>query len=324
MVDITKAITQERTIQQGINDIENVTVRIIEKSLTLEKKIKKLYIQVKGLLIILVLAINRKLLYKLQYYHQRGKFPDLKNPRDLSEKLLSEMLKPSYVIKYAGYADKVKVRNYVISKGLGEILLQHYGVWDDARQIDFEKLPDKFVLKTNNGCGGHIFCWDKKTFDKQKAVKYLNSILDLPYYYNKEPHYKAIKPLIFCEEFLDTGTNELPVDYKFLCIKGKPVYVAVYTERHLSKKVCMFDMEWNLKDYIIRQRIPKSFPQKPEKFEEMKRIAQELSEGFDFVRVDLYSHNHRILFGELTFTPSGGLLRSLTNEAIEILGALYK
>jgi len=302
--------------------MKDISGRVIETSDKLSRKIEKLYIRFKGLLTVVVLAINRKLLYKLQYFHQRGKFPDFKNPKDLSERLLSEMLKPSFVNKYADYADKVKVRQYVSSRGMGEILLAHYGVWNDARQIDFDKLPDRFVLKTNNGCGGHIFCWDKKTFDKQKAVKYLNKRLDLPYYFNKEPHYKAIKPLIYCEELLDTGTDELPADYKFLCIKGKPVYVVVYTERNIHKRTCMFDMEWNLKDFIITKRIPKSLPQKPENFDEMKRIAQALSEGFDFVRVDLYYHNNRILFGELTFTPSGGLLRSYTDEAIQNLGAL--
>jgi hypothetical protein len=104
----------------------------------------------KQLCVIVVLALDRKLLYKLQYFHQKGRFPNLKHPRDISEHILSEMLKPSFATKYAGYADKIKVRRYIKNKGLEEILLKHYGVWDDANKIDFNKLPYKFVLKTNN------------------------------------------------------------------------------------------------------------------------------------------------------------------------------
>jgi hypothetical protein len=277
----------------------------------------------KKLLAIIILSFNRKLLYRLQYFHQRGKFPNLKQPKDLSEHVLSEMIKPSFAIKYANYADKIKVRQYVKEMGLEEILLKHYGIWDNANKIDFNELPDKFVLKTNNGCGGQIFCRDKSKLDIKKSILQLNKIINLPYYFNKEPQYKLINPLIFCEELIDTGSDNLPVDYKFFCIKGKPISVVVYSDRKVHKRRCMLDMDWNLQNGLKNNRMPETFPNKPKHFDKMKMIAKKLSKEFDFVRVDLYEEGNKLWFGELTFTPSGGLFRSLSDEAIRFMGSLY-
>lgn len=278
----------------------------------------------KELCVILVLALDRKLLYKLQYFHQRGRFPNLKHPGDISEQILSEMLKPYFASKYSDYADKIKVRQYVKDKGLEQILLKHYGVWNDANKIDFNKLPDKFVLKTNNGCGEYVFCRDKSTLDIKKSIKQINKILLLPYSFNKEPQYKAINPLIFCEELIDTATDDLPTDYKFTCIKGRPVDIFVATERSEKTKYCTFDMDWNLLDYTKRQYLPITFQERPKNLKQMIAVAEILSQDFNFVRVDLYDTGDKIWFGELTFTPWGGLMRSYTDEAIKLMGSLYE
>ena len=272
---------------------------------------------------VVLLAINRKLLYKLQYFHQRGRFPNLKNPRDISERILSEMLKPSFVKKYADYADKIKVRQYVKDKGLEGILLKHYGVWDDVNKIDFKKLPDKFVLKTNNGGGGHIFCRDKSTLDIKKSIKQINKTLQLPFSINSEPHYKAINPLIFCEELIITESYDFPIDYKFTCINGKPIDIFVGTERGKKTKYCTFDMDWILLNYIKKQYLPNTPPEKPKNLKKMIEIAKILSDGFTFVRVDLYDTGNNIWFGELTFTPWGGIMYGYTDEAIKIMGSFY-
>ncbi len=285
----------------------------------------KTYNSFKGILKITILVINRKMLYKIQYFHCRGHLPDLVTPKNLSELVLAEMLEPSFGEKYADYADKVKVREYIKERGFEEILLKHYGVWRDARQIDFNKLPKKFVLKTNNGCGGYVFCRDKSMLDIGKAVTQINKTLRLPYIFNKEPQYKAIDPLIFCEELIDTGSENTPADYKFLCINGKPVFVLVYTGRNIRKRTCLFDMNWKVQaSMIISERKPEQIPERPDGFDKMIQIAETLSEGFRFVRVDLYFHQKKIYFGELTFTPSGGIFRSLTDEALIELGQLYR
>ena len=277
----------------------------------------------KELCVIIVLALSRKLLYKLQYFHQRGRFPNLKNPKDISEHILSEMMKPNFVSKYSDYADKIKVRQYLKDKGLEQILLKHFGVWTDANEIDFDKLPDKFVLKTNNGCGEYVFCRNKSTLDIKKSVKLINKTLHLPYYFNKEPHYIAIKPLIFCEELVDAENEDLPIDYKFTCINGRPFNIIVVVERNKKAKFCSFDMDWNISDNVKREQFPKKIPEKPRNLRQMTEIAKILSEGFNFVRVDLYDTGKKIWFGELTFTPEGGMMKAYTDEAIKLMGNFF-
>jgi hypothetical protein len=269
-----------------------------------------------------ILALDRKWLYKLRYFRRRRSLPNLEHPKDLSEHILSEMLKPYFATRYADYADKIKVRQYVKDKGFEEILLKHYGVWDDAYKIDFNKLPDKFVLKTNNGCGEHIFCRDKSNLNIEKCIKQINKTLHIPYYYYSEPHYKAIKPLILCEEFIDTETYDLPPDYKFTCIKGIPFDVFVATERSTKTRYCTFDLDWNVLDHTKKQYLPKTFPEKPKNLTRMIEIAKTLSKEFDFVRVDLYDTGNKIYFGELTFSPWGGYMDSYTDESIKIMGSL--
>ncbi|MBN2521615.1 MAG: hypothetical protein JXB17_13970 [Bacteroidales bacterium] len=276
------------------------------------------------LLFWIFLILNKKLLFKLQYFHHRGRFPDFKNPKDISELILSELLEPKYILRYSKYADKISVRQYVKEKGLEEILLKHYGVWDDANKIDFSKLPDKFVLKTNNGSAGHIFCREKSTLDEESCIKRLNKKLHLSYAYNREPHYKEISPLIFCEELIDTGSDSLPTDYKFTCIKGKPFEILVCTDRNKNIKFSTFDMNWNVLNYIKKKYLPGTYPEKPKNLNRMIEIAKILSEDFNFVRVDLYDAGERIFFGELTFSPAGGLMHPYTDEAILRMGELYR
>lgn len=270
------------------------------------------------------LIINKRLLFTLQYFHQRGHFPNFKNPKDLSEHVLSDLLKPYSFSKYSQYADKIKVREYVKEKGLEELLLKHFGVWDDANKIDFLMLPDKFVLKTNNGSGGHTFCRNKSTLNRTETVKKINTKLRLSTAFNREPHYKEIIPLIFCEELIDTGNNSLPTDYKFMCFNGEPYEIQVCTERGKSTKFCTFDMNWNVLSNIKEKFLPKTLPEKPENLDEMIKIARTLSKDFKFVRVDLYNTGEKIFFGELTFTPSCGLFHSHTNESLIKMGELYK
>jgi hypothetical protein len=234
------------------------------------------------------------------------------------------MLEPSFAAEYADYADKVKVRQYVKDKGLEEILIKHYGVWDNANKIDFDKLPDKFVMKTNNGSGKHVFCRDKSTLDIKKSIQHLNKTLNLPYFFNKEPHYKSINPLIFCEELIDTGQDDLPTDYKFTCVNGRPIDITVCTERSKKAKYCSFDMDWNVTDNILRKHNPDKLPEKPKNLKKMIEISKILSAGFTFVRVDLYNIGNRIWFGELTFTPEGGIMKAYTDIGIKMMGSFFE
>lgn len=258
-----------------------------------------------------------------EYYYLRGRWPNFQHPKDLSERILSSMQKKDF-LKYASLADKVTAPDYVKSKGLGHILLTHYGAWEDARDIDFDKLPAKFILKPNNGSGGHIYCRDKSKFDKEAAIKALNADLRRGEDYSFEPHYKHIRPMVLCEELLDLGEGKVLTDYKFTCINGKiaDVFLAGENSRG-ERKYATVDTDWNILPYTKPEYMLDPLPSKPAKIKEMVEYAQILSSDFPFVRVDFYEYERKVYFSELTFSPWGGFMYSYTNEAIDKLGSLF-
>ena len=259
--------------------------------------------------------------YRLKYYHQRGHFPNLKHPKDLSEYLISKMFTQEFADQKADCADKIKVREYLEKKGYGHLLLKHYGVWDRPEDINWESLPQKFILKANNGCGDHVICTDKDKLDKEVAIAKLNRSL-WKGLHRTESHYRAIKPKVFAEQLIETGNGEWPTDYKFTCIKGRICDCFIAVERKTNTKYITFDTNWNPLNTTKPEYLPKNIPPRPKHLEEMLEIAQTLSKDFDVVRVDLYEWNDHVFFSELTFTPWGGLLYSYTNEAILNMGKL--
>ncbi len=259
--------------------------------------------------------------YRLRFYKLRKRWPDLKHPKDISEILIASLFSPE-CSKYADLVDKVRVRDYIVSKGLSETLLKHYGVWERPEDIDFDSLPEKFILKANNGSGGHVICKDKNSLDRQQAIAKLNA--NIKEGQNEiEPHYRYIKPLVFCEELIDTGTDEWPTDYKFTCINGEIVDVFVATERSTSTKYCTLDLNWEYLPYTKKEYLPENKPPRPNKLDEMIKIANILSKDFKFVRVDLYEYNNHVYFSELTFYPWGAMMYSYTEEAIKLYGEKY-
>lgn len=272
---------------------------------------------------VIAFLFGQKVNFTLRYYSNRHRLPNFKNPKDLSERILASMMSKEF-LKYADYADKVKVRDYIKKKGLEDILLTQYGSWEDANEIPFDELPDKFVLKANNGSGGHVICTDKSKLDKAEAIEQLNKTLKKVLRFKKtEPHYAQIKPMVLAEELLGDG-KVLPVDYKFHCIKGRVADVFVVCERENGAKYCTLDTEWNPLPYTLPKYLPKRIPEKPAHLAEMVAIAEKLSEDFEFVRVDLYDFDGRVYFGELTFSPWGGMMNSYSTEALEILGKKFE
>lgn len=265
--------------------------------------------------------LGAKFSYKLRYYHQRKKWPNLRRPKDISEILISSLFSDD-CLQYVPYVDKVKVRDYIKEKGLQSILLKHYGVWKDPDQIDFSKLPDKFILKANNGCGHHVICKDKSKLDYDNAKQILKNNLKEGEE-SVEPHYRAIEPLVFCEELIDTGTDDWPTDYKFTCINGEVCDIFVATDRSVSTRYITLNENWEPLPYTKQEYLPKKMPPKPEHLKEMIEMAKVLSKDFKFVRVDFYEHQGKILFSELTFYPWGALMYSYTDEAIKLYGDKY-
>lgn len=261
----------------------------------------------------LVYKINPRLYYQICYFIIRHKFINFKNPSNLSEYLFYRMLQPEFKQFYK-FADKVEVRQYISEKGLSYLLPQCYGVWENESMIDFDTLPNKFALKTNNGCGNHVFCFDKSTLDIDSTKKIIHRSLAETYNI-AEPHYKYIRPLVFAEEIIDDGYGKLPIDYKFMCVNGNPVCILVCANRGKNINKCIFDLNWESLNWTTSNKLHNI--KKPYHLDEMIKIARRLSADFEFVRVDLYDCPDRILFGELTISPSKGLLRTFTTEALE-------
>jgi len=264
-----------------------------------------------------------KTMFCLRYFRQRKRWPDLKNPKDYSEINISQILSKDF-LKNSEYADKIKVRDYIRSKGLGHILLEHYAYFDSVEEIIPDDLPEKFVLKTNKGAAGKdiCICYDKNTFDWNRAFLRLNRAMSHEYEYEK--HYNLIKPRIICEELIETEDGKFPIDYKFTCIKGQIADIFLCSNREKGKpNHCTVDLEWNILPYTKSKYLPESIPQKPEHLKEMIEIAQILSADFDLVRVDLYEYKNQVYFSELTFSPHGGIMYSYNDEGIISIGKKY-
>lgn len=234
---------------------------------------------------------------------------NLENPKSFNEKLQWLKLYDRNPL-YTKLVDKYKVREYISEKIGEDYLIPLLGVWDDPEEIDFDSLPNKFVLKCNHNSGlGMCICTDKSKIDIKKVKNELKSGLAQNYYLNgREWPYKNVSRKIICEKYMTDETGKNLRDYKFYCFDGKPKIVGIYQDRNSDKETTgdFFDMNFELVD--LRFGMPNALnkPQKPQKFQEMIKIAEILSEGMPEVRVDLYISNNKIYFGELTFFDGGG------------------
>lgn len=205
-------------------------------------------------------------------------------------------------------ADKYLVREYVKSRGCGQILNELIGVWDSPDEIDWNALPDRFVLKCNHGCGYNFLCTDKGAENWQVVKGKLNTWLAEDYWKKRvELQYKSIPKKVICEKFLGDG-NSL-YDYKFYCFNGKACYAMVCVGREFGwPRFYFYDREWRFCP-ITKDGISDGDPgiAEPQNFREMIRVADVLASPFPFVRVDLYNVDGKIYFGELTFTPAAGM-----------------
>ncbi|AJA70395.1 TupA-like ATPgrasp [Myroides sp. A21] len=264
---------------------------------------------------------SKKRTFDYLYYVLRGNLPNYHKPSNLSEYLLSKLLN-NELNEYACYADKYTVRDFIEKKGLKEILPKLYFVVEDFDKIEFGVLPNRFVMKMNNGCGMNYVCLNKENLNKslirEKFLKW-NKHTDMKY----EQHYNYISPKIICEEFVeDFYDNPAPIDYKFMCYDGKVKAILVCIDRNLGNGVAdsyTYDIDWNyIGNYL---RVSKKDPQisKPVCLEEMLSVAECLSEEFKFVRVDLYYSKRGVVFSELTFTPAMGVLPTFSLEALEYI-----
>ena len=281
----------------------------------MKKIIKRIY---KTILYKLPKSVGRKILY----FQRMKRKLNLKNPQDLNEKI-NWLIVNEYNKMHGELADKYKVREYVSKKGYSNILPKLYGIYEDANDIDFNKLPKNFVLKPNNGCG-HIFVFtNKEKINKDKCIKELNLAIKRNFAKESlEYHYSFIEPKIICEQYLDDGENELPLDYKFFCFDGKANCIQLCSDRNGKNYRDFYDLNGNKLNYSLKDRRSNKEFVVPKNFDKMIEIANSLSKGFKFVRVDLYNIKGKIFFGELTFSPCAGFNKYVTQEALDYLGSL--
>lgn len=210
--------------------------------------------------------------------------------------------------KYSNLVDKYVVREYVKNKVGEKYLTNIIEVYDSTSEIDFNKLPEKFVLKLNTGSGYNIICKDKEKLNKEKTIRQLNKWLKEDYTkIKKEPQYKNIDKKIICEEYMENKEGNL-FDYKLFCFNGKVEFIEVDFDRFENHAMNFYDRKWNLLD-LKKGKYPNYSKElkKPDNLEEMIEIAEKLSGELPFARVDLYDVDGKIYFGEITLTPAGGL-----------------
>lgn len=249
-----------------------------------------------------------KLYLRLMFRLKMGYKLDLKHPKTYSEKLMWLKLN-DHKPEYTTLVDK-----YAVKKHVAEIIGEQYviptlGVWDKPEDIEWDSLPEQFVLKTTHGGGntGVVICKDKATFDKEKAVAKLRESLKQDIYRTlREWPYKNVPRRILAEKFIEAENNDLP-DYKFFCFDGEVKALFIGTERGTGNvKFDYFDADFNHLDLVQTHPMSGKQIEKPACFEEMKEVASKLSKGIPHVRIDLYEVKGKIYFGEYTFYHHGG------------------
>lgn len=212
---------------------------------------------------------------------------------------------------YTILVDKYKVREYIKEKLGEEYLIPLIGIWDDPDDIDFNKLPDQFVLKCNHNSGlGMCICKDKSKLDISKVRRELKKGLKQDYYLaGREWPYKNVSRKIIAEKYMKNEYETELKDYKFFCFNGEPKYCQVITDRSINETIDFFDMEWNHQEFIglnSKYSNSKHPIEKPVTLEKMKEFAYILAKNTKFVRIDFYEIEKKLYFGEITFYPASG------------------
>lgn len=246
---------------------------------------------------------------KIKYRLQMRTKLNLENPQTFNEKLQWLKLYDRNP-EYTKMVDKYEAKEYVGNIIGEEYIIPTLGVWDKFENIEFEKLPNQFVLKPTHTSGNIFICKNKEKIDYKKLKKMVRGWMKRKYYpIHREWPYKNIKPRIIAERYMQNKNDEDLKDYKFFCFNGKPKIILVCSERFSSNNMCetWFDENWNCLDIIeANHRINKKI-KKPVNFSQMMEFSKKLSRSISFIRVDFYEIDSKIYFGELTFFPATGL-----------------
>lgn len=255
--------------------------------------------------------IPDELYIKIKYKFSMGYWPDLKNPKTFNEKLQWLKLHDRNPL-YTTLVDKYAVRQYIADKIGEEYLIPLVGgPWKNAEEIDFDALPERFVLKCNHDSGGVIVCKDKSKLDVEAAKRKLNKRIGVNYYYaNREWPYKNVEPCIIAEQYMEDESGELK-DYKVFCFDGKAEMMFIASDRNeldCETKFDFFDMNFRHLPFVNGHPNASILPECPTGLQEMKLLAESLSQGLPHTRVDFYSVAGRVYFGEVTLYHWSGMM----------------
>lgn len=244
-----------------------------------------------------------ELALRLFFKHYVGYPLNLDNPKSFNEKL--QWLKIHDIHpEYTKMVDKIEAKKYVASIIGDKYIIPTLKVYNSVDEIDWNELPDQYVMKTNHGCGRMIIARDKSKVNVEEAKEMLKKALKRDYCkYNREYPYKNVVRRVFVEKYMEDETGELR-DFKFFCFGGKPYCLFVASDRSkkdTETKFDFYDMDWNLLPFTNGHPNSGKKMEKPKSFELMKQLAEKLSAGIPHVRVDFYNINGDIYFGELTF-----------------------
>lgn len=291
-----------------------------------KKELKKI---IKRIIKQVLTAISPRIGTSINYRYVCGEWIDWKNPQDNINLKLNWLRVITYYNnkKVQNCIDKYKIREYLDIKGYSHICPRLYGVYNNADEIDWNELPEKFVVKCNHACGTNLIVKDKASLDTRVAVKLLKDWQKINYWKTGEVHYRFIEKKIIIEEYLGDGEQLKTV--KFFCFNGEPkvAYISLEEDRYID----YYDMDFNHLNYSLKghSHYPKKL-EKPDTFDEMARIARNLSSEFPFVRVDLYDSRRRnkskgkIYISELTFVPTGGYMKITPPEVLNEWGKWLK
>lgn len=245
---------------------------------------------------------------RIAFYLRVGYWPNLKEPKSFNEKLQWLKLHDKHP-EYGRMVDKVSAKEIVANLVGEEYLIPTIGIYNSIEEIEWDKLPPQFVIKSACDSGGVVICKDKSTLNIQEAINRIRISNSRDYSkYNKEYPYRYASHRYIAEKYITDESGYELKDYKFFCFNGKPRYVQLDFDRQTNHRRNIYDTEWNLIDLQILY--PKGhdriFP-KPINFEKMLEVAAELSKGIPHVRVDLYNVNGKIYFGEMTFFHGSGM-----------------
>ena len=252
---------------------------------------------------------------------------NIDNPTTFNEKLQWLKLYDKNP-EYTKMVDKYEAKKYVSEIIGDEYIIPTLGIYNNFEDIDFDKLPNEFVMKCTHDSGGNIICKDKKKLDFKEARKKIEKCLKRNYYnYNKEWPYKNVKPRIIIEKYMATKKQPELIDYKFFCFNGEPkfIYVSEGLSNHQTAKISFADINYKKTEFYRKDYKPfNQLPSKPKNFEKMKELAKKLSKNIPFVRVDFYEIENKVFFSELTFYPCAGYIPFEPEKYDKILGNMLK